>query len=82
MNLKQFIWETREYLICKASTFTRGDLHMLPQISKEDLLHYIQSLHSNFRRQRFMRFIRRLEARRLVLESNDHSLTFDPIFLY
>jgi hypothetical protein len=82
MNFEKFIQETKEYLNEHLSTSARGDLHVLPQTGKEDLLHYIQSLHSSFSRLRFSRFIEKLKEQRLVLDSNESSVTFDPTFPY
>lgn len=82
MNFEKFIQETKEYLDVHLSTSTRADLHVLPQIGREDLLRYIQSIHSSFPRSRFSRFIEKLKAQRLVLDSNEHYVTFDPTFLY
>lgn len=82
MNFENFIQETKEYVNKHLGTSARGDLHVLPQIGKEDLLRYMQSLHSNFSRLRFSRFLERLKEQRLILDSNESSVTFDPTFLY
>lgn len=81
MNLDEFIAETKEYIHRMNPTAMRGDLHTLPRVHREDLMHYLQSLH-HFPRARFLRFINKLKSRRLIIDSNEHSLTFDPTFLF
>ncbi|TAM98819.1 MAG: hypothetical protein EPN39_08165 [Chitinophagaceae bacterium] len=82
MNVKKFIVETKDYIHNNAGTYARGDLHTMPQIHREDLLRYLQSLHNRFPRNKFLRFIKKLQSRRMIIESSERSLTFDPIFLF
>lgn len=82
MNFEKFIQATKEYLNDHLGTYTRGDLHIMPQIGREELLHYIRTLHASFPRSRFSRFIEKLQDRRVILDSNDKTLTFDPTFPY
>lgn len=82
MNIKKFMVETKDYIHNNAGTYARGDLHTIPQIYREDLLRYLQSLHNRFPRNKFLRFIKKLQSRRVIIESNDYSLAFDPIFLF
>lgn len=60
----------------------RGDLHMTPQVHRDDLMHYLQTLHARFPRNRFLRFVKKLKSRRVIIDSNDRSLVFDPAFLF
>ncbi|HEX5555948.1 MAG TPA: hypothetical protein VFX43_22080 [Chitinophagaceae bacterium] len=80
--MEKFITETKEYIHNNLSTFARGDLHMLPQVHRDDLMYYLQSLHARFPRSKFLRFVKKLKSRRMIIESNDRSLTFDPTFLF
>ncbi len=82
MDLEHFIQETRDYLNGHLGTFARGDLHVLPRIGQDDLLHYLQTLHGGFSRYRFLRFLERLKHRRVVLDTKDSSVTFDPTFVF
>lgn len=82
MNIQKIILETKEYIHNNTGTFARGDLHTLPQVHGDDLLRYLQSLHNRFPRNKFLRFVKKLQSKRMILESNDHSLTFDPTFLF
>lgn len=81
MNFEEFIGETKEYLHRMNVMFMRGDLHTLPRVHREDLIQYLQSVH-HFPRARFLRFVKRLKSRRVIIESNEQSLTFDPTFLF
>lgn len=81
MNLEKFITETKDYIHRTQGIFPRGDLHTLPRVHKEDLMHYFQSMH-RFPRNRFLRFIKKMKSRRMIIDSNEHSLTFDPTFIY
>lgn len=82
MNIQKFISETKEYIYNNAGTFARGDLHTSPQILREDLMCHLQSLHARFPRNKFLRLIKKMQSRRVIIDSNDHSLTFDPTFLF
>lgn len=82
MNIQKFISETKEYIYNNAGTFARGDLHTSPQILREDLMHYFQSLHTRFPQNKFLRLIKKLQSRRVIIDSNERSLTFDPVFLF
>jgi hypothetical protein len=81
MNINKFIAETKEYFHGNLGTFARGDLHTLPQVHGEDLRNYLQSMH-RFPRTRFARFVKKLKARHLIIESNERHLIFDPTFLF
>lgn len=81
MNLEELIAETKEYVHRMNRNVVRGDLHTLPRIHREDLMNYLQSLH-HFPKARFVRFIDKLKSRRLIIDSNEQSLTFDPTFLF
>lgn len=81
MNLEKFITETKEYIHRVNGNVVRGDLHTLPRVHTDDLMHYLQSMH-RFPQARFTRFINKLKSRRLIIDSNDHSLTFDPTFVF
>lgn len=81
MNIEKFIAETKEYFHGNLGTFARADLHTLPQVQGDDLMNYLQTLH-RFPRTRFARFVKKLKARRLIIESNERMLVFDPTFLF
>lgn len=82
MNFEKFILLTKEYLNDHLVTYSRGDLHIMPQIGREELLLYFRTLYSRFPRSRFSRFIEKLQDKRMILDSNDKTLTFDPVFPY
>lgn len=82
MNIERVISETKEYIHNNLNTFQRGDLHTVPQVHGDDLMRYLQTLHNRFPRSRFLRFVRKMKSRRLILETSGRSLVFDPTFLY
>lgn len=82
MNFEKFKLLTKEYLSDHLVTYSRGDLHIMPQIGREELLHYMRSLYARFPRSRFSKFIDRLQERGMILDSNEKTLTFDPVFPY
>lgn len=82
MNMDKIISETKEYMRGHLGTSTRGDMHTLPLVHRDDLWNYLRSLHARFPRGRFRRFVRKLESRGLILESRDRSLVFDPTFSF
>lgn len=82
MNYKKFLRLTKDCLDAHLATHARGDLPISPRIEKEDLLNYIKKFYSGFSDSRFSRFVSRLKHNRIVLESNDKSLLFDPGFLH
>ncbi len=83
MNFEKFIQATKDYLSDHLGTYSRGDLHIMPQIGREDLLNYIRNTYyTHFPRARFSRFIQKLRDRRMILDSDEKTLTFDPVFPY
>lgn len=82
MKLEKIITETKEYMRFNLGTPARGDVHTLPLVCRDDLLGYLRSLHVRFPRGRFRRFVRKLEARGLILETRDRSLVFEPTFSF
>ena len=82
MNFEKFLQLTKEYLNDHMGTHSRGDLHIMPRIGTEELLHYLQSLHARFPRSRFSRFVEKLQDKGMIVDSNDKTLTFDPVFPY
>ncbi len=82
MNFERFIQATKDYLSEHLGTYSRGDLHNMPQIGREDLLNYIRKSYTHLPRARFSRFVQKLRDKRMILESDEHTLTFDPVFPY
>jgi len=82
MNIEKIITETKEYMRHNLGTSTRGDMHTLPLVHRDDLWGYLRTLHARFPRGRFVRLVRKLESRGLILETRDRSLVFDPTFSF
>lgn len=82
MNVEKFTTEIKEYIYHHLGLSVRGDLHTLPHVHREDLWLHLQSLHNRFPENKFLRLIKKMKARRIVLDSNDRTLVFDPTFLF
>lgn len=82
MNLKRFINETKEYVRTHLDIPGRADTHTVPMVHPDDLWGYLRSLHVRFRHPRYLRMLRRLESRGLILAVSERSLVFEPTFSF